>query len=112
MRVTSANLYLPVEPVHGLKIRFLADVASGAAVRDSRDESASGIEEPVMCVGKPPRAITAGHGDLRAGLQLDAGAHIVDVFPSDLIRQAQFVVTSRIELIKCLAASIGGIGVP
>src|ERR1700674_4747623 len=64
-----------------------------------------------MAAGEPKHVIAAGRRDLLRGFQFNSGARILDISPTDLIRQANLVVPRWIKLIECAVDAAGSIAV-
>src|SRR5262249_47310057 len=76
------------------------------------DERTARREQAVGRAREPPRVIAATQLPLGGRLQLDTRPRVLDVLPTDLIGEPQFVVTGRIELIEGAARPVLPIGIP
>jgi len=78
----------------------------GAAGNPRCDDRAGDVVEGVVAVGEPIRVVVGGDRESLERRHLQAGAHVLDVLPPDLVGEPVLVVRRRIELIEGAAVAV------
>ena len=111
MGIAAGHEELRHDRARQLDIDLLTDVRRCGAAGDARNRRAAGVVEGVVSIGEPPGMVAGGDRPSAKWCDLEAGASMANVAPSDLIGEAQLVVAGRIQLIERPARAVGGVGV-
>src|SRR5438270_5394085 len=89
-----------IDLILSAEVEFLPDVAAGRLGIGGKGYRAAACVERIMCRCEPKAFVTLAQLPLLADGLFYAGTYLLKVFSAELVRELEFVVIRRIELVK------------